>query len=115
MSKRKIPLVQGAETDTVLTAVRTAVERKGYHWEPVGHASAEAHEGGRQVKSKLFTVRLAMGAEIEDSVLVLRTLSSGLGLVGATGHPAAMVMIGGKFRRLTKEVKAELRSRELME
>lgn len=64
----------------MLTAVRVAVERKGYHWVPVSHARAEAHEGGREVKSNLFTVRLAMGAEIDDSALVLRALSSGLGL-----------------------------------
>ena len=77
----------------MLATARATLEQQGYLWSGLDATTAEAHERGTRVRGRLFTFRLRLGLTVDDGRLQLSALSTGLGLAGTTGSPAATMRI----------------------
>ncbi len=86
MARKKTLTVTG-DAGAVLGAARSALEERGYTWSSTGPMSAEAREGGGEIKSR-GSWRSALSLAVDGQHLTMtRTtnglLATGVGLAGA--------------------------------
>jgi hypothetical protein len=76
MSSSKISLANDSNPSTVLDVARSTLEKKGFKWIQTGDASAEAHEGGKEITKKRSR-KLLLGLQVTGSDLVLEKRTNG--------------------------------------
>jgi hypothetical protein len=76
MSSSKISLADGTTPAAVLDVAKSALEKEGFKWVPTGDASAEAHEGGKEITKKRSR-KLLLGLEVAGADLVLEKKTNG--------------------------------------
>jgi hypothetical protein len=109
MSSSKISLAGGTTPAAALDVARAALEKKGFKWIQTGNASAEAHEGGKEI-TKRRSRKLLLGLEVAGSDMVLEKRSSGSeGFVAGMGATTAM-RTTRHFRKARHSVEDALRS-----
>ncbi len=90
MRSAKISLTDGSNPAAVLDVARTTLENKGFKWIQTGNASAEAHEGGKEI-TKRSSRKLLLGLQVTASDLVLEKRTNGAeGFVVNMGATPAM-------------------------
>ncbi|OLR93788.1 hypothetical protein [Actinokineospora bangkokensis] len=109
MGSKKISLNSGATPAAVLDTARSALEGKGYLWVSTGAASAQAHEGGKEITKK-HQNKLLLDLRVDGDDLVLGQGSHGGGGFAAGLGPLTAMQVSGEFRKARRSVEDALKS-----
>ena len=107
MLSKTIPLAPSADPNRAFEITRETMEGRGYLWKPTGPASAVAHQGGKEVWSKVATMKLVLGVEVEGQNLKLEQQTFGLAGLGS-GTPAVAILTNMEFRKIRKMIEKSL-------
>lgn len=107
MLSKTIPLASSADPNQAISITRETMEGRGYLWKQTGPASAVAHQGGKEVWSKVATMKLVLGVEVEGQDLKLEQQTFGLAGLG-NGTAAVAIWTNMEFRKVRKMIEKSL-------
>ncbi|MFI1157406.1 hypothetical protein [Streptomyces sioyaensis] len=80
-----------------MAIARAVLERHGYQWVPQTDSSAEAHEGGKEIRGLTAPFKLRMSLAVQHDRLVMEAVVNGLGLPTPNGAPSGTLRIRNKL------------------